>query len=79
MQERVDTACVMIMDNLLLTKSKFVIPDPNSGGPSKKFQSFKRYVGNLLIEADLNVTETSSEAILSSADEITQLKAEELK
>ena len=69
----------MIMDKLLLTKSKFVIPNPNSKGPSKKFLSFQRYVSNLLTEADLDVTETSSEAILSSVEEITQLKAEEVK
>ena len=67
-KERVDTACVLIMNNLQMTKSSVVIPDPDSGGPTKKFQSFQRFVASLLAEDFL--TETSSEAIYSSIEKI---------
>ena len=79
-QERTDTACVMIMNNLQLTKSNVVIPDPDSDGPSRKFQSYQRYVASLLAEAEINITETSSEAIYSSIEKIRPVEqVEELK
>lgn len=69
MNTKVDTACVMIMNNLQLTKSAVQIPEPDANGPSKKFQSFRRYVAQLLADQD-NITETSSEAILSTIEKI---------
>ena len=32
-QERIETACVLIMDNLKLTRSALQIPEPDRNGP----------------------------------------------
>ena len=78
MEEKIDTACTMIMSNLLLSKSSTLqIPEPDENGSTKKFKSFKRFVASLLVQTD-NDTETSSEAILSSIEKIKPV-AEELK
>ena len=44
METKVDTACVMIMNILQISRSAVKIPEPDSDGPSKKFLSFKRLI-----------------------------------
>ena len=68
MQERAENACIMIMNKLQLTKSSLHIPDLDLEGPSKKYTSFRRLMSKLLAETE--VTETSSEANLSTIGKI---------